>query len=91
MRAIVQTRYGAPNEVLELQEVDQPAPNADELLLMRLAASVNAADWHVLRGKPLFSRATLAGCFSPTTDPRRRHRRAGGGGRQRRDPIQARR
>jgi NADPH:quinone reductase-like Zn-dependent oxidoreductase len=24
-----------------------------------LAASVNAADWHVLRGKPLFSRATL--------------------------------
>jgi NADPH:quinone reductase-like Zn-dependent oxidoreductase len=24
-----------------------------------LAASVNAADWHVMRGKPLFSRATL--------------------------------
>jgi len=24
-----------------------------------LGASVNAADWHVLRGKPLFSRATL--------------------------------
>jgi len=24
-----------------------------------LAASVNAADWHCLRGKPLFSRATL--------------------------------
>jgi NADPH:quinone reductase-like Zn-dependent oxidoreductase len=24
-----------------------------------LAVSINAADWHVLRGKPLFSRATL--------------------------------
>jgi NADPH:quinone reductase-like Zn-dependent oxidoreductase len=31
---------------------------------MRLAASVNAADWHVLRGKPLFSRATLGGVAS---------------------------
>jgi NADPH:quinone reductase-like Zn-dependent oxidoreductase len=24
-----------------------------------LAVSVNAADWHIMRGKPLFSRATL--------------------------------
>ena len=52
MRA-VQTQYGAPDEVLELQEVDQPVPNADEVLVRVLAAStVNAADWHVLRGKP---------------------------------------
>jgi NADPH:quinone reductase-like Zn-dependent oxidoreductase len=29
------------------------------VLVKVLAASVNAADWHVLRGKPLFSRATL--------------------------------
>jgi hypothetical protein len=28
-------------------------------LVKVLAASVNAADWHCLRGKPLFSRATL--------------------------------
>jgi NADPH:quinone reductase-like Zn-dependent oxidoreductase len=59
MRAIVQTQYGAPDEVLELQEVDQPVPNADEVLVRVLAPpTVNAADWHVLRGKPLFSRAT---------------------------------
>jgi NADPH:quinone reductase-like Zn-dependent oxidoreductase len=42
-----------------MAEVDKPAPNADEVLVKVLGASVNAADWHVLRGKPLFSRATL--------------------------------
>jgi NADPH:quinone reductase-like Zn-dependent oxidoreductase len=42
-----------------MAEVDKPAPNADEVLVKVLAVSVNAADWHVLRGKPLFSRATL--------------------------------
>jgi NADPH:quinone reductase-like Zn-dependent oxidoreductase len=40
-------------------EVDKPAPNADEVLVKVLAVSVNAADWHALRGKPLFSRTTL--------------------------------
>jgi NADPH:quinone reductase-like Zn-dependent oxidoreductase len=42
-----------------MTEVDKPAPNAGEVLVKVLAVSVNAADWHVLRGKPLFSRATL--------------------------------
>ena len=42
-----------------MAEVDKPAPNTNEVLVKVLAASVNAADWHVLRGKPLFSRATL--------------------------------
>jgi NADPH:quinone reductase-like Zn-dependent oxidoreductase len=59
MRAIVQTQYGAPDKVLELQEVDKPSPDAGEALVKVLAVSVNAADWHLVRGKPLFSRATL--------------------------------
>ena len=42
-----------------MAEVDKPAPSAGEVLVKVLAASVNAADWHMLRGKPLFSRATL--------------------------------
>jgi NADPH:quinone reductase-like Zn-dependent oxidoreductase len=58
MRAFVYERYGPP-ERLRLAEVDTPTPDADEVLVKVLAASVNAADWHVLRGKPLFSRATL--------------------------------
>src|ERR687885_1258049 len=58
MKAFVYDRYGPP-ETLRLAEVDQPAPKTGEVLVKVLAASVNAADWHMLRGKPLFSRATL--------------------------------
>jgi NADPH:quinone reductase-like Zn-dependent oxidoreductase len=58
MKAFIYEKYGPP-ETLRMAEVDKPAPNTDEVLVKVLAASVNAADWHVLRGKPLFSRATL--------------------------------
>jgi NADPH:quinone reductase-like Zn-dependent oxidoreductase len=58
MKAFVYQRYGPP-QTLRMAEVDTPAPNAGEVLVKVLAASVNAADWHVLRGRPLFSRATL--------------------------------
>jgi NADPH:quinone reductase-like Zn-dependent oxidoreductase len=58
MKAFIYERYGPP-ETLRMAEVDKPVPKVDEVLLKVLAASVNAADWHVLRGKPLFSRATL--------------------------------
>jgi NADPH:quinone reductase-like Zn-dependent oxidoreductase len=58
MKAFVYEKYGPP-ETLRMAEVDKPAPNAGEVLVKVLAVSVNPADWHVLRGKPLFSRATL--------------------------------
>jgi NADPH:quinone reductase-like Zn-dependent oxidoreductase len=58
MKAFIYEKYGPP-EILRMAEVDKPVPNAEEALVKVLAASVNAADWHVLRGKPLFSRATL--------------------------------
>jgi NADPH:quinone reductase-like Zn-dependent oxidoreductase len=58
MRAFIYEKYGPP-ETLRMAEVDKPVPTADEVLVEVRAASVNAADWHVLRGRPLFSRATL--------------------------------
>jgi NADPH:quinone reductase-like Zn-dependent oxidoreductase len=58
MKAFIYEKYGPP-ETLRMAEVDKPVPNADAVLVKVLAVSVNAADWHVLRGKPLFSRATL--------------------------------
>ena len=58
MKAFVNEKYGPP-ETLRMAEVDTPAPGAGEVLVKVLAVSVNAADWHVLRGKPLFYRATL--------------------------------
>jgi NADPH:quinone reductase-like Zn-dependent oxidoreductase len=58
VKAFVYERYGPP-ETLRMVEVDQPTPTAGEVLVKVLAVSVNAADWHVLRGRPLFSRASL--------------------------------
>jgi NADPH:quinone reductase-like Zn-dependent oxidoreductase len=58
MKAFIYEQYGPP-ETLRMAEVDKPVPDADEVTVKVLAVSVNAADWHVLRGKPLFSRATL--------------------------------
>jgi NADPH:quinone reductase-like Zn-dependent oxidoreductase len=58
MKAFVYERYGPP-ETLRMVEVDKPSPEAGEVLVKVRAVSVNAADWHVLRGRPLFSRATL--------------------------------
>jgi NADPH:quinone reductase-like Zn-dependent oxidoreductase len=55
MHAVVTTQYGSP-DVLELREVDQPTPNANEVLVRVHAASVNAGDWHLLRGEPFLVR-----------------------------------
>ena len=51
MKAIVNTQYGSP-DVLEFKEVDKPAPKDNEVLVKIHAASVNAGDWHLLRGTP---------------------------------------
>ncbi|MCX5042939.1 NAD(P)-dependent alcohol dehydrogenase [Aldersonia sp. NBC_00410] len=58
MKAFVSRTYGGP-DVLELSEVDVPEPGTDEVLVKVRSISVNPADWHCLRGKPVFSRATL--------------------------------
>ena len=58
MKAFILEKYGPP-EVLQMAEVEKPAPAADEALVKVLAVSVNPADWHSMRGKPQFSRATL--------------------------------
>jgi NADPH:quinone reductase-like Zn-dependent oxidoreductase len=58
MKAFRYERYGPPQS-LRIVEVQKPVPKADEILVNVRAASINAADWHVLRGKPLFSRVTL--------------------------------
>ena len=58
MKAFRYERYGPPQS-LRVVDVEKPVPKADEVLVNVRAASVNAADWHVLRGKPLFSRVTL--------------------------------
>ena len=55
MKAIVATKYGSP-DVLNLEEVEKPAPKDDEVLVEVRAASVNAGDWHLLRADPFLTR-----------------------------------
>jgi NADPH:quinone reductase-like Zn-dependent oxidoreductase len=57
MKAIVFHRYGSP-DVLELEEIDRPAPADDQVLIRAHAASVNPIDWHRMRGEPYFVRAS---------------------------------
>ena len=49
MKAVVHRRYGGP-EVLELVELDKPAPADDEVLVHVRATSVNPADWYSMTG-----------------------------------------
>jgi NADPH:quinone reductase-like Zn-dependent oxidoreductase len=58
MKAIMQDRYGSA-DVLELREVERPVPGADEVLVRVRAASVNAYDWHFMRGDPYFARMMM--------------------------------
>ena len=58
MQAFTYDKYGPP-DTLRLAEVEKPTPQAGEVLVRVMANSVNAADWHMVRGKPLFSRFVL--------------------------------
>lgn len=55
MKAIVQDAYGSP-DVLKLEEIEKPAVPDDGVLVRVRAASLNAADWHFMRGEPLIAR-----------------------------------
>ncbi len=57
MKAIVQTRYGSP-DVFELREIEKPVVDDDGVLVRVRAASVNALDWHLMRGIPSIIRLT---------------------------------
>jgi NADPH:quinone reductase-like Zn-dependent oxidoreductase len=56
MKAIVYTKYGPPEDVLELKEVERPTPKDNEVLIRIYATSVCWADRALVRGKPFMIR-----------------------------------
>ncbi|MGH2382687.1 MAG: NAD(P)-dependent alcohol dehydrogenase, partial [Candidatus Limnocylindria bacterium] len=65
MKAFVSDRYGSP-DVMRLQEVDKPEVTDEGALVRVCATSINAYDWHMLRGKPYIARLS-EGLRSPKT------------------------
>ena len=55
MRAVVHDRYGPP-EVLHLENVEQPVPKSDEVLIRIHATTVNRSDCALRAAEPFFSR-----------------------------------
>ncbi|MFG1924748.1 NAD(P)-dependent alcohol dehydrogenase [Cryptosporangium sp. NPDC048952] len=55
MKAILHTTYGDP-AVLRFTDVETPVPAAGEVLVRAQAMSVNARDWHLMRGDPYLAR-----------------------------------
>jgi NADPH:quinone reductase-like Zn-dependent oxidoreductase len=56
MRAIVQDRYGPPDEVLALGEAPDPAAAQGQVLVRVEAASIHIGDCHMVRGVPYVMR-----------------------------------
>lgn len=50
MKAVLARRYGTP-DVLTLEEVDQPTPKGDQVLVEVHAAATNPSYWHRMEGK----------------------------------------
>ncbi len=64
MRAIVQNRYGSPDD-LEIKDVEVPAFGPDDVLVRVRAASLHPDVWHVVAGRPYVLRLMGAGFAKP--------------------------
>jgi NADPH:quinone reductase-like Zn-dependent oxidoreductase len=64
MKAIMYTKYGSA-DVVQLKEVEKPAPKEDEVLVKVMAASVNAYDWHFVSADIFLMRLMGTGLLKP--------------------------
>ena len=58
MKSVLAPRYGSP-DVLTLQEIPMPLPGPEQVRVRVHAASMNAADWHLLRASPFLVRLAM--------------------------------
>ena len=67
MKAIVYKKYGSP-DVLQMEEVEKPTPDENQVLIKVHAASINAGDYRMMRADPFLIRL-MSGLLKPK-DPR---------------------
>lgn len=63
MKAVLHKKYGPPS-VLKIEEIEQPTPKDDEVLVRVYASTVNRTDCAILRAEPFIMRFVV-GFFSP--------------------------
>jgi NADPH:quinone reductase-like Zn-dependent oxidoreductase len=63
LKAIVYEKYGSP-DVLQLKEVEKPAPKDNEVLVKIYAASINDGDHSLIKGSPFIARLS-SGLLKP--------------------------
>jgi NADPH:quinone reductase-like Zn-dependent oxidoreductase len=64
MKAVVYKKYGSP-DVLQIEEIEKPAPDENQVLVKVHAASVNAYDWHFLTADIFLIRLMGGGLLKP--------------------------
>lgn len=65
MKAVVQDKYGLPDEVLTLREIAKPVVGDGEVLVRVRAASMHPDVWHVVMGVPYVLRLMGNGVRKP--------------------------
>lgn len=67
MKAVVYSGYGSP-DVLKCVDVEKPSAGDDEVVVKVRAASANAPDWRIVKGKP-FAIRLMFGLRKPKIKP----------------------
>lgn len=66
MKAVVQHGYGPPDDVLRVEEVDEPRAGEGLVLVGVRATSLHADIWHAVTGLPYLMRLMGSGLRAPT-------------------------
>jgi NADPH:quinone reductase-like Zn-dependent oxidoreductase len=69
MKAVIHSRYGSPDDVLSVRDVEKPVPKHGEVLVRVRAASMHPDVWHTIVGYPFVLRLMGNGLLKPRPIP----------------------